>query len=326
MDNQLISIIVPVYKVEPYLRKCVDSILAQTYRNLEIILVDDGSPDNCGAICDEYAGKDSRVKVIHKENGGLSDARNAGMEIMSGKYVAFVDSDDWIEPQMYQRLLELMEHYEAEMAFAGVADEVLQDGAVHTVKTSNYGNTPFAEDKIAAMRRYFLGSWAAWDKLYRADLFDGIWYPVGEINEDEAIVLLLLDRCNKVCYTNELFYYYVRRIDGTSITTSSFSEKKMVWVKHCRDNLAFIREKYPQLEEYAVTRYRGSLMWALREMALSENSFPNSYAEVRAQLKEYHTVFLHTPFKNKTEQLRFLFMTLIPFPLLKKVLKFRHRN
>lgn len=326
MDNQLISIIVPVYKVEPYLRKCVDSILAQTYRNLEIILVDDGSPDNCGAICDEYAGKDSRVKVIHKENGGLSDARNAGMEIMSGKYVAFVDSDDWIEPQMYQRLLELMEHYEAEMAFAGVADEVLQDGAVHTVKTSNYGNTPFAEDKIAAMRRYFLGSWAAWDKLYRADLFDGIWYPVGEINEDEAIVLLLLDRCNKVCYTNELFYHYVRRIDGTSITTSSFSEKKMVWVKHCRDNLAFIREKYPQLEEYAVTRYRGSLMWALREMALSENSFPNSYAEVRAQLKEYHTAFLHTPFKNKTEQLRFLFMTLIPFPLLKKVLKFRHRN
>ena len=326
MDNQLISIIVPVYKVEPYLRKCVDSILAQTYRNLEIILVDDGSPDNCGAICDEYAGKDSRVKVIHKENGGLSDARNAGMEIMSGKYVAFVDSDDWIEPQMYQRLLELMEHYEAEMAFAGVADEVLQDGAVHTVKTSNYGNTPFAEDKIAAMRRYFLGSWAAWDKLYRADLFDGIWYPVGEINEDEAIVLLLLDRCNKVCYTNELFYHYVRRIDGTSITTSSFSEKKMVWVKHCRDNLAFIREKYPQLEEYAVARYRGSLMWALREMALSENSFPNSYAEVRAQLKEYHTAFLHTPFKNKTEQLRFLFMTLIPFPLLKKVLKFRHRN
>lgn len=291
MDNQLISIIVPVYKVEPYLRKCVDSILAQTYRNLEIILVDDGSPDNCGAICDEYAGKDSRVKVIHKENGGLSDARNAGMEIMSGKYVAFVDSDDWIEPQMYQRLLELMEHYEAEMAFAGVADEVLQDGAVHTVKTSNYGNTPFAEDKIAAMRRYFLGSWAAWDKLYRADLFDGIWYPVGEINEDEAIVLLLLDRCNKVCYTNELFYHYVRRIDGTSITTSSFSEKKMVWVKHCRDNLAFIREKYPQLEEYAVARYRSSVLWILRELCTQKTGFEKEWTFLRTELRQSFFLF-----------------------------------
>ena len=97
--NELISVIVPVYKVEPYLRRCIDSIISQTYHNLEIILVDDGSPDNCGAICDEYAEKDTRVRVIHKSNGGLSDARNAGLDIMTGDYVAFVDSDDWIDKQ-----------------------------------------------------------------------------------------------------------------------------------------------------------------------------------------------------------------------------------
>jgi len=286
-----ISVIVPVYKVEPYLRKCVDSIINQTYTNLEIILVDDGSPDNCGAICDEYAAKDSRIKVIHKENGGLSDARNAGMEIMTGDYVAFVDSDDWIEPQMYQRLYELLEYYHADMAFGGVADEVLQNGVVRTVKTSNYGNTPYAEGNTAAMRRYFHGSWAAWDKLYRAELFDGIRYPVGEINEDEAIVLHLLDRCNRVCYTNEVFYHYVRRIDGTSITTSSFSEKKIAWVKHCRDNLAFIREKYPQLEKDALARYRGSILWSLREICMQGSGFNKEWKSLRMELRQAFVVF-----------------------------------
>ena len=281
-----ISVIVPVYKVEPYLRKCVDSIINQTYTNLEIILVDDGSPDNCGAICDEYAAKDSRIKVIHKKNGGLSDARNAGMEIMTGEYVAFVDSDDWIEPQMYQRLYELIEFYHADMAFGGVADDVLQDDTVHTVKTSNYGDTPLEEDKISAMRRYFHGSWAAWDKLYRAELFDGIRYPVGEINEDEAIVLHLLDRCNRVCFTNEVFYHYIRRIDGTSITTSAFSEKKMAWAKHCRDNLAFIREKYPQLEKNALARYRSSVLWTLREICMQESGFEKEWSSLRTEFRQ----------------------------------------
>ena len=102
----LISVIVPVYKVEPYLDKCVRSIVDQTYQNLEIILVDDGSPDRCGEICDAWAAKDSRIRVIHKENGGLSDARNAGMAVATGKYMGFVDSDDYIAPDMYRLLLE----------------------------------------------------------------------------------------------------------------------------------------------------------------------------------------------------------------------------
>ena len=107
MSEPKISVIVPVYKVEPYLRKCLDSIVGQTYQNLEIILVDDGSPDGCGAICDEYAAQDKRVRVIHKANGGVSSARNAGLTAATGEWIGWVDSDDWIEPDMYERMLEL---------------------------------------------------------------------------------------------------------------------------------------------------------------------------------------------------------------------------
>ena len=116
MNINQISVVVPVYKVEPYLRKCLDSIVNQTYRDLEIILIDDGSPDNCGRICDEYAERDARIRVVHQENSGLSAARNAGLKLVSGSYIGFVDSDDWIEPDMYSYLLGNALEYQADIA------------------------------------------------------------------------------------------------------------------------------------------------------------------------------------------------------------------
>ena len=115
----LISVIIPVYKVELYLRECIDSVLAQTYQNLEVILVDDGSPDQCGSICEQYAEKDNRVCVIHKENGGLSDARNAGIDVAKGEYIGFVDSDDWVAPDMYECLYKASVEYNAEFVVCG---------------------------------------------------------------------------------------------------------------------------------------------------------------------------------------------------------------
>ena len=315
----LISIIIPIYKVEPYLRRCVDSVLAQTYTDLEIILVDDGSPDNCGAICDEYAAKDPRIKVIHKQNGGLSDARNAGLDIMTGSFVGFVDSDDWIETQMYERLMELMTQYDADMAFGGVADDVVESGAFRTVKTSDYGCSPFAEDNLSAMKRYFHGSWAAWDKLYKTELFREIRYPVGEINEDEAIVLQLLEQCQRVCYTNEVFYHYIRRIDGTSITTASFSPKKLAWAKHCRDNLAFIREKHPQLIPDATVRYRSSLLWLLREIACAGRQY-HTHADVLLNwLHEDRKLFNRTPFTHRRDQIYLWILLYLPYSFYAKL-------
>lgn len=127
LDNVLISVIVPVYKVEQYLEKCVNSITAQTYSNLEIILVDDGSPDKCGDICDSLAEKDKRIKVIHKMNGGLSSARNAGIDIATGQYIGFVDSDDFIEPEMYEKLLKLIKQEGTKLAVCAV-NYVYEDG------------------------------------------------------------------------------------------------------------------------------------------------------------------------------------------------------
>lgn len=310
--SDLISVIVPVYNVEPYLRKCVDSILNQTYRNLEIILVDDGSPDNCGAICDEYAAKDTRIKVIHKINGGLSDARNAGLDIMTGAYIAFVDSDDWIEPSMYEKLLDLLLVYDADMAFGGVSDDLEKDEAVTSVKQSNYGKTPFSESNLAAMQRYFHGSWAAWDKLYKAELFDGIRFPVGEINEDEAIVLHLLDRCKTVCYTNEIFYHYMRRPTGQSITASAFSLKKLAWPKHCRENLAFVQEKYPELELDAAARYRGSLLWALTELACEPN-YNEEIRSLRHELLMNKALLSKAPYTYWPDRLRMFALLHLPY-------------
>lgn len=284
--NDLISIIVPVYNVEPYLRKCVDSILAQTYRNLEIILVNDGSPDRCGEICNEYGQLDARVRVIHKKNGGLSDARNAGLKIMNGKFVAFVDSDDWIDPAWCEVLLRNIVHFNADMSLGGILVEKINGDTAHIESsTAQYGNTAFCESNLAMMKRYLRTAWAAWDKLYRAELFDGIRYPVGEINEDEAIVLHLLDRCERVCYTNEVFYHYMKRIDGSSITTAAFSEKKMAWAKHCRDNLAFVREKYPELEADAAARYRSSVLWSLREISLLKTGMEDEWKQLRRELR-----------------------------------------
>lgn len=321
--SEKISVIVPVYKVEQYLRKCVDSILAQTYQNLEIILVDDGSPDACGTICDEYAKQDSRITVIHKPNGGLSDARNAGLDLMTGKYVAFVDSDDWIMPRMYETLLQMLKQFQADIAFGAVADDLEQDGKATTVKVSNYGDEPFSESAAEAMRRYFHGSWAAWDKLYKADLFRDIRYPVGEINEDEAIVLQLLSKCTCVCYTNEVFYHYMRRPSSGSITAASFSVKKLAWQAHCRDNLEFVQAHYPTLVSDAAARYRGSLLWSLTEIALSDENYAGETQALLSALRSQKELFYAAPFSYRQDRLRMWLLLHVPFSVYRAIIRFR---
>ena len=176
MEQTVISVIVPIYKVEQYLRQCVDSILNQTHSALEVILVDDGSPDGSGKICDEYAARDSRVRVIHKKNGGLSDARNAGIDIAQGDYIAFVDSDDWLEPDTYESMLAAMEKYQAKLVCAGRFDNSDETGAC------TVGLCPEKEELLPAVplvRKIF--HWdhmdaASWDKLYAREAED---FPLG---------------------------------------------------------------------------------------------------------------------------------------------------
>lgn len=321
--NSLISVIVPIYKVEKYLRKCIESILSQTYTNLEIILVDDGSPDKCGEICDEYEKKDSRIKVIHKKNGGLSDARNAGLDIMAGNYVAFVDSDDWIEPQMYEHLLAKLHYFHADISIGGVSCDLDDNGIINTEKIVSYDSAPFSEGNVETMHRFFTTSWAAWDKLYKADLFRDIRYPVGEINEDEAIVLQLLSKCTRVCYTNEVFYHYMRRPSSGSITAANFSVKKLAWQAHCRDNLEFVQAHYPTLVSDAAARYRGSLLWSLTEIALSDEDYTGETQALLSALQSQKKLFCAAPFSYRQDRLRMWLLLHVPFSVYRAIIRFR---
>lgn len=323
--SEKISVIVPVYKVEPYLRRCVDSILAQTYTNLEIILVDDGSPDSCGAICDEYAEKDERVRVIHKENGGLSDARNAGLEIATGEWLSFIDSDDWIEPTMYETLLNNAGVHDAQISIGGVVDELLTENGVIVTKTTA-GNSVVTEvrKKQPAIQHFLNHSWSAWDKIYRREVFDGIRYPVGEINEDEAIALHLLDRCERVVYTNEPFYHYIRRPE--SITTSTFSLKKLDWYRHCKANLEWIRANYPELEEAAAIRYRNSLLWTLTEIALAEGDYRSEVKKLVGELKTNRKLFKKILYQHSTDKIRADLLTYLPFAVYRAFIRIKRNH
>ncbi len=313
----LISVIVPIYNVEPYLRRCVDSILAQKYRNLEIILVDDGSPDDCPQICDEYAAQDERIKVIHKANGGLSSARNAGLDAASGDWVSFIDSDDWIEPDMYEVLLRNAGNANAEISVGGVNDELVDQDRVTVTKTTYHG--ALKQETLSpteAMARYFTTSWAAWDKIYRKELFQTIRFPVGEINEDEAIVLKLLDTCTAVSYTNQVFYHYIHR--AQSITTSAFSEKKLAWYRHCQDNLRWIQQYHPELAAFADKRLCSSILWTLREIALS----PQNFDEIAGSLQQDIRSNYHKFFKcalSRSERRRLLVLRFLPFQIYQRI-------
>lgn len=212
MEKDLISVIIPVYKVEKYLEKCIESIIKQTYTNLQIILVDDGSPDNCGKICDEYAKKDSRIEVIHKINGGLSDARNVGINRANGRYIGFVDSDDYIKEDMYEKLINLIKEYNADVSICNLYDVI--DGKEYV---RNKDNGIHEYSRIDILKEILLDKNIqsyAWNKLYKKELFDEIKYPIGKKYEDIGTTFYLFEKCNKIVVTSEPEYYYLKRSDS----------------------------------------------------------------------------------------------------------------
>lgn len=208
MDSPLLSVIVPVYKVEEYLPKCLDSICKQTYFNLEIILVDDGSPDSCGSICDEYAKSDPRIKVIHKTNGGISSARNAGINICVGEYIAFVDSDDWIEPDMYQKLMRAAVSENADMVACGVFIESSDGTSVlqYEPVTSNKGNI------LKDFLNNRLGEVSPWNKVYRSEYVKASPFVEGKDYEDILTIYRIVKDMDKaVVISDPLYHYLIRR-------------------------------------------------------------------------------------------------------------------
>ncbi len=234
----LISIIVPVYNVEKYIHQCIDSVINQTYKNIEIILVDDGSPDNCGRICDEYAAKDSRIKVIHKANGGLSDARNHGIEAAKGDWLMFIDSDDWIEPDMAQKLLDAATEDDADMAVCSVT--VFNEKESFTPK--NYFSPARTVPGIQLLKEKWLNVQfvIACNKIYKKELFDNIRYPVGKLHEDEFVIHYLLYKAEKVCVIEDKLYNY--RQNENSITGSKYSPRNLDGLFAVADRICFYNQ------------------------------------------------------------------------------------
>ncbi len=223
MDKPLISVIIPVYKTEKYLQKCVDSVRSSDYENLQIILVDDGSPDNCPLMCDNIAKTDERITVIHKENGGLSSARNAALDIMKGQYVTFIDSDDIIKSDMISSMYDIAYKEECDIVKIGMV--LTEDEKEKGISESEY---MIVSEKEALGRIYTdpPSIVTICGKLYKSSLFDKERFPEGIINEDEYLTPRLFHKCEKIALCEKTGYLYMQR-PGDSIMRSDFSLKKM---------------------------------------------------------------------------------------------------
>ena len=221
-----LSIIVPIYNVEQYIHMCVDSILNQKFEDFELILVDDGSPDGCPQICDAYAAQDSRIKVIHKENGGLSDARNAGLDIACGEYIGFVDSDDWIDPMMYENMLAQAESTGADLVACGIRyyDEINDkiDHWQHITHDQTISSKSILQDFLP----YHFSNLKAMacNKIYAAEIFHDLRFPFGVLYEDSHLILDILVRSKQITLLKDYYYNYIATRVG-SIMNSAFSER-----------------------------------------------------------------------------------------------------
>ncbi len=292
MEQDLISIVVPIYKVEKYLEKCVESICNQTYRNLEIILVDDGSPDQCGAMCEEYASKDDRIKVIHKKNGGLSDARNAGIDVAKGTYIGFVDSDDYIHPSMFEILYKAVKENDAEISVCNFFK--VEDGEYVNYKgISNVNSVVFDTEREYAQYAFEEKTMdfftVAWNKLYKRELFDEIRYPFGKIHEDEFTTYKLFHLSKKAVYVKEDLYFYVQR--AGSIMANGFDERSFHKLEAYEERLnRYAKEKRYEWYERVLFMYRLYLVQFHKRIK-------NAGGDVD-KLKGYHQVYKEQVFKN----------------------------
>lgn len=284
-NGPVVTVVVPVYNVEAELNRCVESLVGQTFSDLQIILVDDGSTDLSGELCDAWADRDSRICVIHKQNGGLSSARNAGIDIAEGEYLGFVDSDDFIEPDMYETLLAGMVDGEVSMVTCG--------RYVHMGDTvRNEFSTPVVMRLTSAdaMKEALLGNIidvSAWDKLYRRELFDEIRYPYGRISEDAAIILQLLDRCSDVVHVGKCLYHYVFRTG--SISKSTYSHKQFDVMCNCREMTAWVEKNKPDFS-MDINSYCCAQMAGMIECMICPREREKNGARITAPIGAYSVI------------------------------------
>lgn len=231
----MVSVIVPVYKVESYLDRCVQSILCQSFSDFELILVDDGSPDNCGKICDEYARKDSRIKVIHKKNGGLSEARNYGIDSATGEWLFFLDSDDWIHPQTIEKLYEAAVENNVSVSMCGYSET---NGESPAVDVSEKAEMWLPKELYLKHR---ITSTIACAKLYKKECFKNIRYPIGKLHEDEFVTYRVLFEQEKIAFIDQPYYAYFINCEG--IMNGKWKPQRLVIFEAFEQQISFFKEK-----------------------------------------------------------------------------------
>lgn len=299
--NPLISVIVPIYNVEKYLRKCIESILLQHYKNLEVILVDDGSPDNCGAICDEYAKKDSRVRVIHKENGGLSSARNAGIDAAKGDYIGFIDSDDTIESFMYQKLM----------------DSILVNDTKISVCTFNYifddgkklAKPNLGEDRkfdfyhaMIEMNSHRLFDMGACTKLFSIDLFNNIRFPEGKLSEDFYIMYKIFDKAQYVSYVATPCYNYFQRKNSITHNTKINHDHEYA----AKEQMEYLNSRYPDLNILGHTAYASAALTVYDSYLKNNVICPkNDLKHFKEVVKDNKIYIEEADFLSKSKKIQF---------------------
>ncbi len=300
----LISVIIPIYKAEKYLEKCVRCVLDQTYRNLEVILVDDGSPDGSGAICDKLAAEDCRIRVIHKENGGAATARNAGLDIMTGEYIAFVDADDYMEVNYIEALYRTLKENNAQVSicsFKTIDEEgnAVEIDELHREDSGNEtGNDIQVFDGNEIILQDLQGHWehvAPWGKLYQADLFENVRYPKWPAYEDEPVFIRVFDRVEKAAASKEKLYYYVQH--AGSLMNTAYSEKqRSTTMKMWKERIEYYSDGALRHNELLNCILQAFVAWNVLFLSLHAHEMTKEQkAELKGEIRTYFGCLFKTP-------------------------------
>lgn len=317
----LISVIVPVYNAEKYLVRCVDSILNQTYRNLEVILVDDGATDSSGSICDEYVARDARVRVVHKGNGGLSSARNAGIDIASGAYLEFVDSDDWLEPDAVESMLQEALTHQVELVLGGRWDVSAATGEKKKGLCPQSREIISGEEMVRRIFRWENCDSSACDKLFHKRLFREIRFPHGKVVEDVPVMYKIVLDAGRIALLNKPIYNYYHRSGSISYTT--VSERNFHFSEHTAEIYPYILKNYPQLKQEARYLRVRSLVYSVQSVDLASREDYQKFSlrcrEERRALRKHIVFVLTSAFFGRKEKITDLLLALGLYRSLRRI-------
>lgn len=270
---QKISVIIPIYNVEKYLSACLESVIHQSYPHLEIILVNDGSTDSCPQICDEYATKDSRIKVIHQRNGGLSDARNSGLKIATGEFISFVDSDDLLSLDFCQRLSDALIESDADIVecdFVKFENNLnfMVEGKNHFCILKKYDTAT----ALALLMKEELKQ-VVWNKIYKKEVLEGLMFPLNKTNEDEFWTYRVFGKAKKIVKIPEELYYYRQQVE--SIMGRSYSLSRLDGIQAMEERIFYMKSHFPNLENLAIRQFCFGVAFHYIELSKNEELDPN---------------------------------------------------